>query len=129
MILVTGGAFQGKREFVSRYFSITKDTMLDGSSCPLTEITGAECLYNYHDTVRRLMEKGDDPCEFTRRLCKENPYAVIIMNEIGCGIIPMEKKERIWREQVGRCGCIIAENSSLVVRVICGRAVCLKGKL
>ena len=57
----------------------------------------------------------------------ENPDIVIIINEIGAGIIPLEKSERIWREETGRAGCILAENSAEVVRVICGIPVKIKG--
>ena len=75
------------------------------------------------------MDRGDDPVEFTERLCCENRECIIIMDEIGCGIVPMKKRERVYRENVGRCGCIIASESDVVVRVICGIAEFLKGEV
>ena len=50
------------------------------------------------------------------------------MNEIGCGIIPLEKSERKWREITGRAGCIIAERAETVYRVCCGIATVIKGE-
>ena len=49
------------------------------------------------------------------------------MDEIGCGIVPMEKSERVWRENAGRCGCIIAANSVKVIRIVCGIPDIIKG--
>jgi len=31
------------------------------------------------------------------------------MDEIGNGIIPIEKSERIWREEAGKVGCYVTE--------------------
>ena len=55
--------------------------------------------------------------------------SLILIDEIGSGIIPMEKTERIWREKVGRAGCILAEHADTVIRVICGIPLALKGEL
>ena len=57
------------------------------------------------------------------------PEIIFIINEIGCGIIPLEKSERIWREQTGRAGTVIAKNSDTVVRIICGIPTVIKGEL
>ncbi|MBR6242734.1 MAG: bifunctional adenosylcobinamide kinase/adenosylcobinamide-phosphate guanylyltransferase, partial [Ruminococcus sp.] len=64
---------------------------------------------------------------FTQELCRNSPEMIIVIDEIGCGIVPVEKSERVWRENVGRCGCIIAENSELVIRVVCGIPTVIKG--
>ena len=42
------------------------------------------------------------------------------MNDVGSGIVPMEKSERVYRENVGRAGCYIAKRADVVVRVSCG---------
>ncbi|MDO4864135.1 MAG: bifunctional adenosylcobinamide kinase/adenosylcobinamide-phosphate guanylyltransferase [Ruminococcus sp.] len=117
MVMVTGGAFQGKISYASSQFKLAESDIIDGSICPFEAIYSAMCIKNYHELVRRL---GNDCIAFTQELCRRNPSAVIIIDEIGCGIIPLEKSERTWRENVGRCGCIIASNSVRVVRMVCG---------
>ncbi|MBP1561515.1 MAG: bifunctional adenosylcobinamide kinase/adenosylcobinamide-phosphate guanylyltransferase [Oscillospiraceae bacterium] len=126
MIMITGGAYQGKTEFVRSRFlcSIT-----DGEACDLDSVFSAECIGNYHLLVKRLLARGDDPIAFTERLCRENPDLIVIMNEIGGGIVPIEKEDRIWREQVGRAGCIIADISDTVVRICCGIPTVIKGEM
>ena len=128
MILITGGAFQGKRGFAKERFGLKDGDILDGRECGFEEALSAECITDYQELIRRLMAGGEDPVTYTERLCKENSGAVIVMNEVGCGIIPLEKSERLWREQVGRCGCIAAEKAQQVWRVTCGIAQMIKGE-
>lgn len=126
MILVTGGAFQGKTDFVKSRFS---GSMIDGENCDFNSVIFARCVNNYHLLVKRLIERGENPIAFTERLCRENPRIIVIMNEIGGGIVPIEKEDRIWREQTGRAGCIIAAFSDIVVRLCCGIPTVVKGEL
>ena len=107
MILVTGGAYQGKTAYVMREYGI--EEISDGRVCSFEEARNARCVRNYEDCI-----------SFTEELCRSVPDRIIIMREIGCGIVPLEKSERVWRENVGRCGCIIAANSEKVIRMVCG---------
>ena len=125
MIMVTGGAYQGKKAYVMRKFKIAKNDIADGAECPLEELKTSRCIKNYHQLVKRL---GDECICFTEELCRSNPDAVIIIDEIGCGIVSMEKSERVWRENVGRCGCIIAANAENVIRIVCGIPTVIKGE-
>lgn len=129
MIMITGGAFQGKKSFAKERFNIAENEILNGGKCGINEVFTAKCVADFHLFVKRLIDEKIDVLEFTKNLCEKNPGIIIIINEIGCGIIPIEKSERIWREQVGRAGCIIAENSSEVVRICCGIPTIIKGEI
>ena len=125
MILITGGAYQGKTAFAAGLLGISPEDMTDGRVCTPEEALSAGCINSFHALVRRLPE----PVLFTEELCRRNAGAVVIMDEIGCGIVPMEKSERVWRENTGRCGCIIAARSDTVVRLVCGIPSVIKGEL
>lgn len=127
MILVTGGAYQGKTGYVREKFGIS--SAADSSQCAFDDVAKAECISGYHKLVKRLINADIDPIVFTEKLCSENSDAIIIVDEIGSGIIPIEKEERLWREAVGRCGCILAQQSDTVVRMVCGIPHALKGDL
>ena len=129
MIMIIGGAFQGKKDFAKERFSLSDTDVLDGEKCDINAVFSAGCVNNYHALIKRIIGEKIDPIEFTERLCRENPNIIIITNEIGSGIIPLEKNERIWREYAGRAGCMIAKNSELVVRIFCGIAEVIKGEL
>lgn len=127
MILITGGAYQGKLKFVEEHFK--PDKIIDGSDCILSIPENAECVINYHELIKRLMIENSDTVEFTKKFCNKNQNAAVIMNEVGSGIIPIEKSEREWRENVGKCGCIIAEKANKVIRMTCGIPTVIKGEL
>lgn len=128
MIMITGGAFQGKTEFAKKIFSLNDNDIIDGKTCVFDDIFSAKCVVNFHMFIKRLMHDNIDPMKFSEKIIRDNSQIIIIINEIGCGIIPIEKFDRIWRETVGRTGCFIAENSEKVIRVNCGIPMYLKGE-
>lgn len=128
MIMITGGAFSGKKDYAKKCFGFLDDDILNGENCPFDAVFSAKCIADYQLIVKRLLEEKADVQTFTERLCKENPNAVVIINEIGAGIIPLEKSDRIWREETGRSGCLIARNSSEVIRLACGIPTTIKGE-
>lgn len=129
MILITGGAFQGKTEYTKTNFSFSDNDILDGEGCTYNDVFSCKCVKNYHQLIKRLLSEKINALQFTERLCRENPNAVVIINEIGCGIIPLEKNDRLWREETGRAGCIIANSASAVIRISCGIPTVIKGEL
>lgn len=128
MIIITGGAFSGKKDYAKKRFGFSDEEILNGENCSLNAVFSAKCIADYQLIVKRLLEEKADVQTFTERLCKENPNAVVIINEIGAGIIPLEKSDRIWREETGRSGCLIARNSSEVIRLACGIPTTIKGE-
>ena len=107
MRLIIGGAHQGKARYAGEKYGCHTD--------------------GYELKVRRWLEAGLDPLAETENFLAENPDAVIVMDEIGCGIIPLEKPARLWREAVGRVGCLLAERAETVERVVCGIPIKIKG--
>lgn len=126
MKFIVGGAFQGKLDYAAKEYKVNKCDIIKGEE--LTENMNVEgkCLTEYHLFIKKMLLENKDPLSITEQIIEKNPN-IIIMNEIGSGIIPMEKQDRIWREQVGRVGCYLAENAETMERVICGIAVKLKG--
>ena len=129
MKMIIGGSFQGKSAYAKEKFKLSDEEILNGEKCDCSAVFKAKCVSNFHALIARLIDDKIDPIEFTERLCRENSDAVIIADEIGSGIIPIEKNDRIWREQTGRACCIIAANSELVVRIFCGIPEVIKGEL
>ena len=129
MIMITGGAFQGKRDCLKRLYKVPENEIINGAECQFSKVFTAVAIADYHELVRRILSEKINVIEFTEKLCRENPNAAIIIDEIGCGIIPIERSERIYREEVGRAGCIIAANCDTVIRVFCGIPQAIKGVL
>ena len=130
MILIIGGAYEGKTGYAAKILGISESEIIDGSVCDLCEVYSAKAVNNFHMLIKRLTEINEkDAVEFVADICGKNPNIVIISDEIGCGIIPLDKNERRWREETGRACCKAAELSEAVVRINCGISSVIKGEL
>ena len=103
MILVIGGAYQGKTEYVRENFGAEY-----------------EVVNEYHLQIKEQLEKGKDCMQEAAALLEEKKPLIIISNEIGYGLVPMDAGERAYRETVGRVNCYLAREAEQVIRVICG---------
>lgn len=124
MMLIIGGSYEGKTEYAE---AIGISDFCDGETAGFEEIKKHKCVKNYQMLVKRQLEAGLDPLNEAEKLFDECPDIVIISTEIGCGIVPIEKSERIWRETVGKVCCFIAAKSEKVIRISCGIASFIKG--
>lgn len=127
MTLITGGAYSGKTEFAIQKFNIKFTDIIDGAECSLEQVFTRPAIRNFHLLVKRFGNDGG--AALTERIHQENPDLIVITNDIGSGIIPMEKSDRIWREETGRACCTAAGFSDLVVRMCCGIPTAIKGEL
>ena len=53
---------------------------------------------------------------------------VITCDEVGCGVVPLDRADEDYREAVGRLCCALAEDADAVVRVIAGVPQWIKGE-
>lgn len=124
MRLIIGGAYQGKGAFAVNKYGLSADEICNGNV--ISADGKYSCVRDFQLFVRSIIECGKNPLDETEKLIIENPNIIIIMNEIGNGIVPLDKSERIWREQVGRVGCFLAANAESVERVVCGISTRIK---
>lgn len=111
MRLYLGGRAQGKTELVKKRHP------------------GAEIWNGFHTYVKEELESGKEPSKIWEDVSKridKCPELIIISDEIGNGIVPMDKDERRWREETGRILCKIAQRAECVERVTCGISVRIK---
>lgn len=127
MVLIVGGAYQGKTEYAIEKYGLDYTDIVDGETFDFENTDGIKCISNYHIAVKRFIENGTDLIEISEKLIEKNPDIIIIMNEIGNGIVPIDKNERIRREQTGKTGCFLAERANEVIRVTCGCGFKIKG--
>lgn len=110
MVLVIGGSASGAKEYAVRYY--VEQLQAQG-----------DLILNYQDEIRQEMDDkttATDPMEAAQELTRKNTAGVIHIQEMGCGIVPIEKSDREYRELVGRISCLFAKQADEVYRVICG---------
>ena len=112
MILVIGGAYQGKLSWATQTYGLEENEL-----CDLADgfVVGKRCYYH----LEVLTKRGDDLPSFTED-------SIVISREIGCGVVPMEAKDRAWREYHGAVLQDLAKRADRVVRVFCGIGEVLK---
>lgn len=120
MKLVIGGYAQGKLNYVLLKYHIRKDRVY-------TEIRRKEMpeketiiINHFHNWVKeRILDHGCPEQELLLFL-EEHNNCIIISDEIGNGIVPVDPMEREYRERMGRILIRLAQQAEEVERVICG---------
>ena len=127
MILVIGGAFQGKYTFASEELGI-KDGWAVGDFCRVHEIYECRAIHHFHDYVKRALKDHYDLSKLVPNLLEKNPDICILTNEMGYGVVPTDAFERELRDRLGSICIELAENSDVVYRMICGIPTIIKEK-
>ena len=118
MRIITGGAFQGKRAFAERLYPGGEWT--GGGRCALDEIRTCRAVYGFHEFVKRWIKQGKSWEELASLMLEENRDLILICDEIGCGLVPVDAFEREYRESTGRVMNALAVQAERVDRVVCG---------
>ena len=120
MELILGGYAQGKLDFAK---SCYPDTVIFSDYSGDFSDNDVKIWDNFNISVKKMIESGksdDEVRDMIQKIITSHKNLVIISDEIGCGIIPMNADERYFREFVGRIQCFLAEKADKVVRVVCG---------
>lgn len=119
MVLIFGGAYQGKLEFAKENFSVidedifvcTQENEIDWSKKVLCDMDQA---------FLRHVREGKESREVLAEHLKELEDKILIVNDISQGIVPMERELRDWREMTGRAMLYLSKEADEVYRVFCG---------
>ena len=115
MQLIIGGAYQGKREYAKARFRLQET---DIYTCTEEEEPdfSAGCLDHLELYLRRCAVLGTEPVAPDAFRAD----AVLICEDITCGVVPVDKTDRKWRELTGRFWQELARAGAEVTRVFCG---------
>ena len=86
-------------------------------------------INHLHMWVKDLLREGMEESEVQSTILSwvsTHPNTILICDELGNGIVPLEKMERIWREQTGRLMIELAKQAERVERILCGLGQRLK---
>ena len=141
MILIFGGAYQGKLDYAKKNFDIK--TVCDCSDGAVPDFS-ADAIYGIEGFVKRCATRGCEaltekqPEKQAKRQSPESDQSpleaadwfserreawqdkVLIMTDVSQGIVPMDPELRAFREMNGRLMLRLAAEASEVHRVFCG---------
>lgn len=125
MIFIIGGAYQGKLVYAKKL--CPGISWIDGKTCREEEIYDCGGIYHFHNYIERLMQAGKPVKGLAGEIADRNPDIVIVSDEIGYGIVPVEAFDREYREMTGRICTELAVYADKVCRVVCGIGMEIKG--
>lgn len=143
MKLVIGGYAQGKLQYVLHKYQLTENAVWNGvlptererrlrkqksGQCAEEGIPAAETemptetvvINHFHQWVRRRLSEGACPEKEMQLFLERCKNCIIICDEIGNGIVPVDAFEREYRERTGRILIRLAQEAEEVERVLCG---------
>lgn len=119
MIFIFGGRCQGKLSFAKEIFG-NNLTVFNARSNFIESFSNFDIIINIEEVVRELLKRSEKPSEYFYNNLKEFENKIIIGNEIGCGIVPVDDFERLWRDETGFVYQLLCRNSKEVYRVFAG---------
>lgn len=120
MKLVIGGTSQGKKDYVLGRLQQSPVQVWDGELPEEKETEQTIVIDHLHLWVRKRLEAQGEPEIELEAWLSEHPDSILISDEIGNGIVPMDAFERAYRERTGRILVNLAGKADTVERVFCG---------
>ena len=120
MVLITGGAYQGKLDYALEKFNLSRKDIYTCSRDRVELPEGAGIINNVEELVRACLDNGRDPLKYLAARKSRWNKSVMIVNDISCGLVPMDAEDRAYREAVGRTTIYLATEALAVVRVFAG---------
>ena len=114
MILIVGGAYQGKLEFAKNTFGITDG---DVYTCIGDEVDFSKrCI----DKIEEFTYLHPDAAGYFADHREDWKDSILICQDMSGGVVPMGADLRAWRQNTGRLCQYLAREADQVIRVFCG---------
>ena len=106
MILIIGGAYQGKTAYAKQTYGLQDADIFTCEGLALDP--AARCVRHLERFALACVQAGKEPAD-------------------SCGVVPIDPEQRAWREAVGRMNAMLAARAERVTRIFCGLPMELKG--
>ena len=118
MILIIGGAYQGKLDFAKTAFSLSEDDIFtcNGSVIDFSK----RCISNIEEFSLACVQNGTDPSDYFKTHKEDWKDSILICEDIFCGVVPMGAEMRAWRQATGRLCQYLSREAAAVSRIFCG---------
>jgi len=114
MILIIGGAYQGKLDFAKETLGITD---ADVHTCNGSQIDfSKKCIYQ----LEQFTAAHPDPVTYFQTHRADWQESILILQDIFCGVVPMGEENRAWRQRTGRLAQYLSREATQVSRIFCG---------
>lgn len=118
MVLIIGGAYQGKLTYAVNRYSLKSADLFDcdGETVDFSK----RCIFHLERFTLHCARGGLDPVEYFKVHQEQWQNSILICRDISCGVVPMDAELRQWRQANGRLCQYLAAEAEEVIRVFCG---------
>lgn len=124
MEMMIGGAFQGKADLAKKTYPGIQ--WIRGEKMTEEELMNAQGVLGFHQFIKKELEQGREVQHLAAALIRNNPDIILVSDEVGYGVVPVDAFGRAYREAVGRVCTDLAAYSKKVIRVVCGIGTVIK---
>ena len=118
MILIIGGAYQGKLDFAKSAFDLAQENIF---ACTGGEIDFSKpCIDHIEEFTFACVQSGEDAVEYFRSHREQWQNSILICRDISAGVVPMGAQMRAWRQMNGLLCRYLSGAASRVSRIFCG---------
>jgi len=114
MVLIIGGAYQGKLDFAKEEFGFSEDQVF---TCSGGEIDFSRPCIN---AIEEFTYGCEDPVAYFRCHKEKWKDAVLICQDMSGGVVPLGADMRTWRQKNGRLCQYLSKEADRVSRIFCG---------
>ena len=119
MVLIIGGAYQGKRDCAKNKYSVREEEIFTCTEEGDVDFR-ARCIDRLEEFTLHCVRQGQNAVEIFRAHRDEWADSVLICMDIFCGVVPLGADMRAWREETGRLCAYLAGEADTVIRMFCG---------
>ena len=120
MVFIIGGAYQGMLEYaLEKTHYMTRD-VYDCTRDKVEIDFSKKVLNNVEEICYACIKADRDPVKFMAARRSKWANSVLIMNDISCGLVPMDPTDRAYREAASRLAIYLVSEADAVIRVFCG---------
>lgn len=124
MEMIIGGAYQGKEAYARQNYPGIM--WKDGATISREELMDARGVLYFQEFIRKELKLGGSVTDLAEEIIRNNPDVILVCQEVGYGVVPVDAFDREYREAVGRVCTELASFSRKVTRVTCGIGTVIK---
>ncbi len=114
MILIIGGAYQGKLDYAKETYGLAEEDIFTcaGDSIDFSK----RCV----EHIEEFVWFRPDALSWFRAHRDQWENSILICQDLSCGVVPMGAQMRAWRQNTGRLCQYLAKEADTVTRIFCG---------
>lgn len=118
MILIFGGAYQGKLDFAAEQYGVPEKDIfsVEGKKLDFSK----RILSGLENFTHACARESADPVEAFRESREAWRDKILIIQDMSSGVVPLSPETRAWRQENGRLCQYLAREAEAVYRVFCG---------